>query len=284
MARGRMLSKSLSTSAKIARLYEVCPKLAEWCRALFPLLVAHADDHGRLPGDELTVKLQVDPIAPRKVTDFVAALHVLHEVGLITWYQVEDRKVIEIVKFFEHQDLKGHDKRPAKLPPCPSPDHLIGRNRRAPVSPLESTMGELSPKVPQMGEFGELSKEKGREEKGTEGNLTQAGESARFDLFWSAYPKKVGKDAARKAFEKRAVGDDLLARILDAISQQKHSRDWTKDDGQFIPHPASWLNAARWEDEPATVLAPPLVSSAGQSTKAAAELVKAALRRQTHDA
>lgn len=131
MARGRMLSKSLSTSAKVAALYQASPKLAEFCRALFPLLVAHADDHGRLQGDELTVKLQVDPISPRKIADFVSALHLLHDVGLITWYQVDDRKVVEIVKFSDHQDLKGHDKRPGKLPACPGPEALIGRQRRA---------------------------------------------------------------------------------------------------------------------------------------------------------
>jgi hypothetical protein len=163
MARGRMLSKTLSTSAKVAQLYQSCPKLADWCRALFPLLLAHADDHGRLQGDELTVKLQVDPISPRKLPDFVAALHCLHQVGLITWYQVDDRKVIEIVKFFEHQDLKGHDKRPAKLPACPGPEAMIGRDRRDQESRINTGVGELSPKPP-------LREEKGREGKGTESN------------------------------------------------------------------------------------------------------------------
>lgn len=260
-----MISKTLSTSAKIADLHRVCPKMAEFCRALFTLLIVHADDHGRLPGDELTVKLQVDPISPRKLPDFVAALHLLHEVGLIVWYQVADRKVIEIVKFSEHQDLKGHDKRPAKLPPCPSAEAFIGRK-----SPTNQPWGTL-------GESGDPTKGKRTEEKGTEGNLTQVGGGDRFGLFWQAYPKKVGKDAARKAFEKRAVGDDLLARMLAAIALQKTSRDWVKDDGQYIPHPASWLNAARWEDEPTT---PALVSVVGTSTQAAAEIVKAALRKQ----
>lgn len=242
MARGRMLSKSLSTSAKIAALYKTCPRLADWCRALFPLLLAHADDHGRLQGDELTVKLQVDPISPRKLPDFVAALHALHEVGLITWYQVGDRKVIEIVKFSDHQDLKGHDKRPGKLPACPGPECLIGRNRRDEESRINTGVGEVSPKPP-------LREGKGTELKGTEPNLTGEG----FARFWESYPKKVGKDAARKAFERRMVSDDLLARMLDAIALQKQTREWTKDGGQYIPHPATWLNNARWEDEPVQV-------------------------------
>ena len=37
--------------------------------------------------------------------------------------------------------------------------------------------------------------------------------------------------------------------ILAGIEKQKQSAQWTKDGGQFIPHPATWLNGCRWEDE-----------------------------------
>jgi len=69
-----------------------------------------------------------------------------------------------------------------------------------------------------------------------------------FDVFWAAYPKKVGKIAAQKAFAK--VGADIKT-ILDAIETQKQSVQWRKDGGQYIPNPATWLNQGRWEDEPA---------------------------------
>ena len=67
-----------------------------------------------------------------------------------------------------------------------------------------------------------------------------------FDKFWAAYPRKVGKEAARRSFQKVKVPVETL---LDAIEQQKRSAQWTKDNGQFIPHPATWLNQGRWEDE-----------------------------------
>lgn len=70
-----------------------------------------------------------------------------------------------------------------------------------------------------------------------------------FDEFWSAYPRKVGKDAAQRAFDKRKPDRPLLDRMLAAVAKQKASPDWTKDDGQFIPHPATWLNQGRWQDE-----------------------------------
>lgn len=70
-----------------------------------------------------------------------------------------------------------------------------------------------------------------------------------FDEFWTAYPRKVGKDAAHKAFEKRKPDRAAVDRMLAAIAQQKQSPQWTKDNGEFIPHPATWLNQGRWQDE-----------------------------------
>lgn len=67
-----------------------------------------------------------------------------------------------------------------------------------------------------------------------------------FDVFWAAYPKKVGKIAARKAFEKVHVPvDELLA----AVERQKNGRQWKRDNGQYIPNPTTWLNQGRWDDE-----------------------------------
>ena len=70
-----------------------------------------------------------------------------------------------------------------------------------------------------------------------------------FDEFWNAYPRHVNKQAAMKAFEKAKIDNQLLKVILAAIERQKASDQWTKDGGQFIPHPATWLNGRRWEDE-----------------------------------
>uniref|UniRef100_A0A2G7T8I6 Uncharacterized protein n=1 Tax=Chryseobacterium sp. B5 TaxID=2050562 RepID=A0A2G7T8I6_9FLAO len=40
-----------------------------------------------------------------------------------------------------------------------------------------------------------------------------------------------------------------MAKMLAAITIQASSTQWLRDDGQFIPHPATWLNAGRWDDE-----------------------------------
>lgn len=78
---------------------------------------------------------------------------------------------------------------------------------------------------------------------------TPSASDRRFAEFWAAYPKKTGKDAARKAFERRRVDDALLATMIAAIRQQAQSRQWTEEGGRFIPNPSTWLNQGRWQDE-----------------------------------
>ncbi len=79
--------------------------------------------------------------------------------------------------------------------------------------------------------------------------------NAHFAQFWAAYPKKVGKSSAEKAFAKINPDDELLKAIINAIDKQSKSEQWTKDDGQFIPYPATWLNGKRWEDDLTVVTA-----------------------------
>ena len=79
------------------------------------------------------------------------------------------------------------------------------------------------------------------------------GGAGRFEQFWLAYPSKVGKDAARKAFEKRSPDAELLGSMLAALAAQTASSRWQKDGGQYIPNPATWLNQARWQDEAHTI-------------------------------
>ena len=77
-----------------------------------------------------------------------------------------------------------------------------------------------------------------------------------FDRFWTAYPRKVAKPDARKKFEKLNPDEALLETMLAAIEKQKRSDQWIRDGGQFIPHPSTWLNQRRWEDEVTETRAP----------------------------
>jgi hypothetical protein len=41
----------------------------------------------------------------------------------------------------------------------------------------------------------------------------------------------------------------LLDVMLKAVARQQLTPEWKRDAGQFIPHPASWINGKRWQDE-----------------------------------
>lgn len=70
-----------------------------------------------------------------------------------------------------------------------------------------------------------------------------------FALFWQEYPRKAAKAAALKAWQKLNPSPELVERILDHVRDHKRSQDWIKDGGQFVPHPATFLNGRRWEDD-----------------------------------
>lgn len=70
-----------------------------------------------------------------------------------------------------------------------------------------------------------------------------------FDQFWKAYPRKEKKAEALKSFKKISPDQELLDRMISDVQARSHTEDWTKDEGKWIPHPTTYLNQRRWEDE-----------------------------------
>ncbi len=79
--------------------------------------------------------------------------------------------------------------------------------------------------------------------------IVPKGDDGLFDEFWAAYPKHVAKQPARRAFERLKPDRALLDKMLAALRWQTKSEQWTKDGARYVPNPATWLNARRWEDE-----------------------------------
>lgn len=77
-----------------------------------------------------------------------------------------------------------------------------------------------------------------------------------FDDFWSLYPRKENKAKAAQAFARIRPDAEMLSAILAALRKQAASEQWTRDGGQYIPHPTTWLNGRRWEDQPPEIAAP----------------------------
>lgn len=86
----------------------------------------------------------------------------------------------------------------------------------------------------------------------------------RFDRFWAVYPRKVGKGKAEDSFGKYKPDDELTDTMIRAVEAAKKTPQWSRDGGQYIPHPATWLNQRRWEDElPQAEPAAPTLASRG---------------------
>ena len=92
-------------------------------------------------------------------------------------------------------------------------------------------------------------KPNGPEEGGQKPAEEATGHSPEFDAFWKAYPRKKAKGDAWKAWQAAKPAPDVET-VLIAIEHQRHSPQWTKDGGQFVPYPATWLRRQGWLDEP----------------------------------
>lgn len=79
--------------------------------------------------------------------------------------------------------------------------------------------------------------------------------SAGFLKFWHTYPRKVGKDAAlqawRKAKQRHGKGsEETIQRAAEAFAVSVAGKD-----PQYTPHPSTWLNQGRFEDQTEPVVA-----------------------------
>jgi hypothetical protein len=83
-----------------------------------------------------------------------------------------------------------------------------------------------------------------------DGGKTPTPAERRFDRFWTNYPRRTGKQAALKIWQRINPDEELTNAIIAAVDLQKSGRDWKRDGGQYIPNPATWLNQGRWDDDP----------------------------------
>ena len=83
-----------------------------------------------------------------------------------------------------------------------------------------------------------------------------------FAQFWAAYPRKVKKGDAFKAWGQTRKIRPAITAILEAISRAKRSDAWRKAGGEFVPYPATWLRAWGWMDDHKVDLSEPCANDA----------------------
>jgi len=192
-------------------------------RILFIGLWCIADREGKLEGNVSKIRHLLFGYQ-NKQPDVNRYLTVLERLRFIQRYEVDGVSYILIPNFRKHQTPHNTEKS-RNLPDYqPSP---LGNGCVTESKPLRNL---LNP------ESGTLNPEPGTLNKG-------------FVVFYEAYPKKVGKQDALKAWIKLNPENGLNQKILSALEVHKKSDQWCRDKGKYIPHPASWLNKKRWEDE-----------------------------------
>lgn len=236
MAQRRLISRALGCSEKFTAVPGIAGKLGEFAQLLYCLMIPHLDDYGRMADGPKGIKLSVLPDSPRPVEDFEHALAALHDAGLIVRYESRGDRVIQLTRFKEEQPGLRLDR--SKAPRWDDPPENTSKDANTgniPAMPGKSSLSELN--------LSELNR--------TEDVRTAPSAlDARFDAFWKAYPRKVGKGAALKAWRRIKPSDTLTDLMLAAVEQQVRSDQWRKDGGRYIPNPATWLNQERWQDEP----------------------------------
>jgi len=68
-----------------------------------------------------------------------------------------------------------------------------------------------------------------------------------FETFYQEYPKKVKKKETYNWFIKHKPSEELFNKIMTKLKEYKIL--WKDKEKKYIPHPITWLNKERWDDE-----------------------------------
>ncbi|OUM01770.1 hypothetical protein [Variovorax sp. JS1663] len=262
MARARNIKPSIMDNEALA-------ELAPIDRLLFIYLWMLADREGRLEDRPKRIAKQAIPYDDDADAD--AILSRLHASGFIKRYSAAGKACIQIVNFSKHQAPHGtekdgdipdengmvtvHERKPngyatgqKSLASCSITDAALSDNSALTVKEQVSNAlipdsgflipDSLIPDSPHTPQGGRPRR-----------SPTAAIESMPgFEAFYAAYPRKVGKQAALRAWLKLAPDEALQATILGALAAQRPHLD-RRENGRFIPHASTWLNKGQWEDE-----------------------------------
>jgi len=77
--------------------------------------------------------------------------------------------------------------------------------------------------------------------------------SGAFQVWYDLYPRKIDKPAAWRAWVSRGCEDSPH---LVVAGLRRWLPVYAKLEAEKIPHPSTWLNGRRWEDQPEKAIAP----------------------------
>ncbi|WP_116654404.1 hypothetical protein [Pelagibacterium sediminicola] len=205
-------------------------------RLLFIGLGVEADDKGAFEWKPLTIKMRIFPADNVSVDDLLSELE---GIGAICAYEVGGRRYGAIRNFRKFQRPKS----PNDIHPMPDEIRIYVGLEVVPSEPIPKHFPNASEIAPQMEDGGGKMEEEGEEE--TRDARGPSPADRKFEEFWLAYPHKVGKRDAMKAWRrarKRADFEIIMAGLR-AYAGKTDDRPWC--------NPSTWLNQDRWGDQPA---------------------------------
>jgi len=177
--------------------------------------------------------------------DFPTLAKEVSECFDVEFYEVAGRPYYCIPSWDLHQRTERKAKRTN-----PGPEQAENR--------LFTGISDLATEIPTVAkEVPAWEKEKEREKEREQGKEIMSADadviepySQEFETFWKIYPRHIGKRAAWMKWNSLLKSRTVSAREIIAGASRFASDPNLPIDGAFIPHPATWLNAGRWEDEP----------------------------------
>jgi len=214
---------------------DVLGDLEPLTRLLFIGLWCIADREGRLEDRPRKIKKALLGYDDVTVEEASGMLQQLADSGFIIRYQANEEDYIQIVNFSKHQNPHMKEKA-SEIPPPPGFEAETSGKHHTSTRQAPCKNGENEDETPD----GEAPAAE---------ESTPSLQEQRFAEFWTAYPLKKAKQTAWRAWSKIKPTAELFEKIMAAIDKSKRSEEWTKENGRFIPHPATWLNGGRWDDE-----------------------------------
>lgn len=256
MARARSIKPGFFKSEQLA-------ECSPWARLLFAGLWTLADREGRLEYRPLRIKAELFPYDAVNVHDLAVELHgqkllVIYEAEMSTEIDHESTempKFISIPNFGRHQ--RPHPKEPDSVipqPPCLATRYVKAVEKHG--EPCKETAGCAFPSSNPLilRSSNPITPKRSAARTGRKAKPR----SPDFDAWYATYPKRVAPQDALKAYE-RTVGvvmdsrglprSEAVSLLLEAAAAFAAS---DKGRGEFCPHPATWLNQGRYDDDRAT--------------------------------
>lgn len=238
----RIIKESITTSESLAAVSADAERL-------FWRLVVKADDFGLYYGNPKILASMCFPLDPPKEQRIRAWLAELVGQGMVGTYTSDEdgKQYLKLMSWDRNQQTRA---KKSKYPLPVSFDNACN----------QTNGNQVKSKVPVI--ENESDSENGKRE--TKARPVGVGDGVSgFDRFWEAYPRRVGKQDALKAWGQLNPDEDLVDLIVAGVERWKTCDQWTRDGGKFICYPATFIRGRRWEEDDHPDVQPAQVKPSG---------------------